>query len=446
MARKNKENKQLIMDGVAPEKGQSFAKQNLDEQDSKQVVLDGQICFFGDQSDAIIDQEVARERLNQAIETQKPKKKKKSIIMNVIFLAINVFVLFFIINSFLGKTEDVSLLEILTNQGERLWWLALAAGLLIVYYFADSMMIYFLIRSSTGQKRFFTAFKVSATGKYFEAITPFNVGGQPSQILSLTKSGFSSGIATSIPIIKVIIYNILYTLTIILFFIFGVPLIPTANPLTEFLTILIKIFAYLGLFITALISLIIILIGTGRIVGRSLVRGIVKVGYKLHIVKDYRKTYNKIMNQVLEYQSSIQYLRKNKKTLIACILFGLLECLSFFSISFAIVMAFSNITFATSGEAFFLLVICISQALLCQMAGIVIPLPGGTGMMEIAFIILFGVSTFVGSTNIVLALLVWRFLTYYYTIIQGFSISTIESIVRMVRAKKETGKIKKQNN
>ena len=77
------------------------------------------------------------------------------------------------------------------------------------------------------------------------------------------------------------------------------------------------------------------------------------------------------------------------------------------------------------------------------MAAVVIPLPGGTGMMEFAFIAMFGVSTLIGNKYIVLGLLAWRFLTYYFPIVQGFIISTTDSIVRVVRAKKELKKEEK---
>lgn len=80
------------------------------------------------------------------------------------------------------------------------------------------------------------------------------------------------------------------------------------------------------------------------------------------------------------------------------------------------------------------------------MAAVVIPLPGGTGMMEFSFIAMFGVSSLIGSKYIVLGLLAWRFLTYYFPIIQGFTISTIDSISRVVKSKKELKSAQKTEN
>lgn len=433
---KQLENEQLHMQGVKEASSEPVFSDDQKEEEIQ--ISEGQISLFDDvEKDAMIDEALAREKLSEAMEGEKPKKKRKSIITNLIFLAINLCVLGFIISACLKETDGISIKEIVNSQGSRLWWLMAGLALFFVVFVADSMIFFFLIRKSTGKSRFLLSYKVSAVGKYFDAITPFSFGGQPSQILNLTRAKVSPGIATSIPIIKLIIYNLVYTFVLILVFIFGIPFLPTSSALNELLLILFKIFAVIGIVATAFTSVVFILVGSGKIVGRSLVRGIVKVGYAFHFVKDYRKSYNKIMRQVLEYQSSISYLKKHKGTLAICVLFCLLEVLAYFAIPFTVVMAFSSIELASAKAVLTLLCICITKFIICQMAAVVIPLPGGTGMMEFAFIAMFGVSSLIGSKYIVLGLLAWRFLTYYFPIVQGFLISTIDSIVRVARARKE---------
>jgi len=430
------------MKGVPPEKVEPFSQEEKLEE-IQQTVSEGQLSVFDDINDSMIDKEVVEARLQQAIETEKPKKKRKSIITNLIFLVINICVMGFIINMALGEANGVPLSQIIKTQGKQLWWLVGGVLLFALMFFADTMIFYCLIKKSTGKKRFGLAYKTSAIGKYFDAITPFSVGGQPAQILTLTKAGMSPGVATSIPIIKFIIYNIVYTLVILSFLIFGIPFLPIESHLVEFFKIFLKFFAYIGLAFTAIISVVFILIGSGKIVGRSVVRWIVRFGYKLRIVKDYRKTYNKVMNQVLEYQTSIQYLRKNKGTLIASICFCLLETLAYFAIPFTVVMAFTSSPIISFSAGVTMLFICIIKFMVCQMASVVIPLPGGTGMMEVAFAILFGGPAMIGN-YFAYGLLAWRFLTYYFTIIQGFTVSTVDSVVRMIKAKKNSNNENKE--
>ncbi len=441
MGEKKKENEQIVMDGVPRAKEEQIPhEENNETRPIENEQIEGQLSAFDDSLEgSMIDESVAREKLQEAIETQKPKKKRKSLITNLIFFAINILVMGIIIGAFVKDANGISLSALVHTQGKKLWWLALGVGLFFVMFLADTMMFFCLIKRSTGKRRFLLSYKVSAVGKYFDAITPFSVGGQPSQILNLARAGVSPGTATSIPIIKLIIYNIVYTFVILMFLIFGVPFIPITSPLMNLLFILFKIIAYIGLIFTALTSVLFILIGSGKIVGRKLVRWIVRLGYKLRIVKDYRKSYNKIMSQVLEYQTSIKYLRKNLGMLFACIFFGLIEALCYFSIPFAVVMALSPANITGAVNILSVLLICITKFIVCQMASVVIPLPGGTGMMELSFMFLFSGEALLGldQANVLLGLLAWRFLTYYFTILQGFIVSTADSITRMVRTKKE---------
>ena len=302
-------------------------------------------------------------------------------------------------------------------------------------FFADTMMFYHLIKKSTGKRRFGLSFKVSAIGRYVDNITPFSVGGQPSQIVCLTKAKMSPGVATSIPIIRLIIYNICYTLVLTTFLLIGMPFLPKETALIEFFKIFLKILAVLGLFITIMSSVLFILIGSGKIIGRSMVRRIVRIGYKMHLVKDYRKAYNKIMSQVLEYQSSMKYLRNNKGTLFACVFYGIIQALAFFAMPFVIVMALTTSPVTTFPLIMEMLFVCIVKFMVCQMASVVNPLPGGTGLMEISFAILFGSGAVLGN-YFAIGLLAWRFLTFYSIILQGFIVSSIDSLCRVVKAKK----------
>jgi uncharacterized membrane protein YbhN (UPF0104 family) len=67
------------------------------------------------------------------------------------------------------------------------------------------------------------------------------------------------------------------------------------------------------------------------------------------------------------------------------------------------------------------------------MAGSYIPLPGATGLMEIAFIALYG--EFVGDA-IVWALLSWRIISYYFILIHGFIHEMTKIVKNVVHSRK----------
>ena len=179
------------------------------------------------------------------------------------------------------------------------------------------------------------------------------------------------------------------------------------------------------------------MLSTGNLFTRSLIAWIVKVGFKLKLVKNYRATLKKWLDQVSEYKASMTYLRKNKFLLFKMIIYSCLESLSYAGISFFVVMAFMEPGYLETNQvsAWYILFTCVVKYYICSMAGSYIPLPGATGLMEIAFIALYG--EFVGDA-IVWALLTWRIISYYLMLLHGFA----HEMVKIVRNVSKTRKMK----
>jgi len=188
------------------------------------------------------------------------------------------------------------------------------------------------------------------------------------------------------------------------------------------------------------IALAIFIIANSKVLGRSLARMIVKVGYKLRIFKDYRSAYKKIINQVTEYRSSIDYLKKNGVTLLLSIILVLIEILSLASIPFFVTLSLTDVTFAGTSAVFGFWVECLVKYYICYFASAYIPLPGGTGMMEIAFVILF--SSVIGPNFVAWGFLIWRLMSYYSIIVQGFAITLVDIFVGMGKREKLKNNIK----
>ena len=389
---------------------------------------------YEDPEDITVSQEIAKEKLEEAILSQKPQKKKKSTIISLVLLAINIIFMIIVVKGLIANIGEQSLGEYIQKQGSRLWWLAGGVGCYILYILSQTLMFHALIKKTTGKSCWKLSYNVGLVGKYYDNVTPFAVGGQPMQIVELSKSGISPGVATSIPLIKLIINSMVSTILALLFFVFGLPRIPMVGGLYDFLLIILEILGIIGLIITLLGMLFMIIISTGGLFTRSLVSWIVKVGYKLKIVKNYRQTLKKWLTQVGEYKSSMKYLSKNKLLLFKMIIFSMLETLSYACISFFVVMAFFE---GSEVSAVSLLFACIVKYYICAMAGSYIPLPGATGLMEIAFISLYSMYV---SDAIVWALLAWRIISYYFIVVHGFThevISIVKGITKMRKNKGE---------
>ena len=383
-----------------------------------------------------VSKELAEERLNVAMSMQKPQKKKKSIIVSLVLLIINVAFMIFIINGLVSNIGEQNFFEYIKTQGARLWWLVGGLGCYIIYIFSQCIMFHALIKSTTGKSDWRLSYNLGLTGKYYDNVTPFAVGGQPMQIIELSKTGISPGVSTSIPLIKMIINGIISTLLALLFFIFGLSKITPINSFFALLFVVFQILGIVGLVITLLTNVFMLFLSTGTLFTRSLIAWIVKLGYKLKIVKNYRASLKKWLDQAKEYKNSMQFLLKNKKLFIKMILYSCLESLSYALISFFVIMAFLDPNYMTTYNigVGFILFSCVVKYYICSMAGSYIPLPGATGLMEIAFIALYG--EFVGDA-IVWALLTWRLLSYYLILIHGFIFELIKIISNVSKNKKD---------
>lgn len=372
-----------------------------------------------EQKDIGLSKDAVDEKLKKAMEAQSPKKRKRSTIINLCLLLVNIIFMAFIVKNLVGSLNgEENMIDIFKSHGSRLWWLVGGVGVYLVFILAQVLIYLVLIKDLTGKRRIWLAYDVSLMGKYYDFITPFAVGGQPMQIARLASNGISAGTSTSIPIIKMMINNIVNMLLAVGFFIFGLPKIPTATGFNDILLVLLEIVGVIGLIITVLVVVFMVLISSGRLFTRSFVSGILRIGYKLKIVKNYRQTFKKVMNQVAEYKASMNYLWKHKLLLLKLILLCIVECLTYAIMPYFVVMAFVSPDQLAGIEPMMFLVICITKYYVCAMASSFIPLPGGTGLMEISFIFLFGLT--VGNDSIVWALLVWRLLSYYLIIMHGF--------------------------
>lgn len=435
--KKEKLEEQIVIEGAEPS---SFSCEKNEE--NNVVDQENQILFetetgvqlsMTDEIDLGLSKDLIETKLKEAFEYEAPKRKKKSTIVSLLLLTINLIFMGVIVKGLINNIGDVDFGKVLALQGSQLWWLA--GGVLVygVYMLTQTLMYKTLIKNITGKPRWKLAYDVAVVGKYYDNVTPFAVGGQPMQIVRLAKNGISAGVSTSIPIIKLMINTLVSVFITALFLLFGLPNLPTMSGLNGFLLTLFEILGVIGFVITLTASMFMLILSSGNIVTRSFISWVIRVGYKLHLVKNYRETLKKTINQVAEYKSSMQYLRKHPKLLIKMILLSILESLSYATMIYFVVMAFTA-QIDTSLAFFFF---CIVKYYICAMASSFIPLPGGTGMMEISFIFLFMEL----ENTIVFALLAWRFLTYYIIVLHGFVHELRGIIVNLYRNKKRKREI-----
>ena len=431
--KKEKLEEQMIIEGVEPS---SFSCDKKSEKTENIVEFETetgeQLSFDAEPADLEIPKEVVDEKLKHIFESQTPKKKKRNTIVNLILLLVNIVFMVFIVKSLIANVGESDFSEIAEKQGSKLWWLVGGVGVYVIYMIVQFLMYHVLIKDLTKKSRPKLAYDVAVVGKYYDNVTPFAIGGQPMQIITLAKNGVAGGISTSIPIMKLMINSIVNMVLIVIFFVFGLPRIPQTNEFFTLLLTILEVLGVVGLIITVCVTMFMVLISSGNLVTRSLISKVIRIGYKLKIVKNYRVSLKKAINYVAEYRSSMKYLWKRKWLLTKMILLATVECLSYAIMPYFVVMAFCT---TIDLNAFMLIFICIVQYYICAMASSFFPLPGGTGLMEISFILLFGAGVINLGDSIVWALLAWRFLSYYLILVHGFINELYKIIKSMIKNK-----------
>ena len=138
------------------------------------------------------------------------KRKRSSIpwglIFNVFIICLTIGLVVFFIFS---KDGFIDLL----NSGLKInmLWLILALFMHLLNIAIDATVIYLFVRRSTPTFKVREAIVVSMVGQFYCAVTPGASGGQPMQVLTMTRMGVKASNATAALIQKFLVWQ--FTLT-----------------------------------------------------------------------------------------------------------------------------------------------------------------------------------------------------------------------------------------
>lgn len=285
----------------------------------------------------------------------------------------------------------------------NLGWLLCAVSCVAVNWVMDSLIIKTMVSQAYGANYSFKhAFKVTMVGQYFNSVTPYAVAGQPMQLLALTRQGISSGIAISALVRKFLVYQTsitVYSLLVILvkysFF---------RSKIQGFMAL-----AFIGFLYQAASVVILILFTYCPTFTTRLIRGVVWVLQKIHIVKKPDETKEKVKNQLQFYIENNRVMQGSRNLMARVYGFTFIQLTALFAVPFFIYKAFH-----CSGLPFFDMV--AAQSFVTMISSYT-PLPGAAGAAEGSFLVIF--QMFFDSAIIKQAMLLWRLITYYSSIIVG---------------------------
>lgn len=284
----------------------------------------------------------------------------------------------------------------------NLLWFFMAIFSIVLYWTFEAKILQRITFSLYGKYNFLNAFKVTMIGQFFNVVTPFASGGQPAQLYTMSKQKVGLAPAVSILMLKFIIYQTILTCYSLVLIIGKMAFFQ--KRMDNYLYLII-----IGFFVNAsVISLLFIFTSCKRIKEIVLIKTL-KLLNKIRVIKDYQQCEKKVEDNLNLFQQNIETLKNKKKLLYQVLLYTIIQLTFFF-----IVPYFLYRSFKLSGVSIFTI---ISATAFVRMITSFVPIPGASGGAELSFYYLF--SLFFLKKHILLAILLWRFISYYFGMLVG---------------------------
>ena len=296
-------------------------------------------------------------------------KSRKKIIFNGVFLAV-VFALT-VYGVFHG--EDLSSMMDAIHRADKRW---LVPGIALVAFFiwGESIIIWYMMRSSGICLKKRTCFLFSSVGFFFSCITPSASGGQPMQIYYMKKEKISIPVSTVILMIVTITYKLVLVVIGVGIAIFG------RGFLHKYLEGILPVF-YLGLALNIFcVTFMTILVFHPLLAKAIMVKGM-KLLERLHLVKKKDGRLKKLEDSMDTYRNTAAYLKNNPFVIVKVIGITFIQRMALFAVTWFVYQAFGLHGTGFWEILFLQAVISVSVDML--------PLPGGMGISETLFLNIF---------------------------------------------------------
>jgi len=314
----------------------------------------------------------------------------------------------------------------LTMRGEGIDWGGLVrtninwgwvvGAILLVYVVAgfNILQMWAIMRVTTGKGNWRLATEANFLERFWTMMTPFMSGGRPYQVYHLHKSGLSMGKTTSIVVSNFIVGRIGFQITnglVLAFLLFRVGELDGGNVVTS--TIII------GIVYAVLLTTGFILMAFTRFVPDKAAKLSVYLLFKVKIIKNKKRANDAMSETLWTYRVAMRKLRRRPFIFAGT---TLLHAFGYFLHLFKIVFIYAAIWGFPDAGTIGLLLLGIA---LVENTAAFVPLPGGTGGMEIFFLSIF--ATLFGGAEVVVAVVLWKIVSYVIHMLNGLPVIMYDS-------------------
>lgn len=280
------------------------------------------------------------------------------------------------------------------------------------YLFLDGLAVWYFLRRQNCEISLGYAFFVAVVGQYYCNITPGASGGQPMQVYYLKRKAVPIGLGTSSLLVKLFCFQFMLQVLATAFWIIYPDFI--RENVGGSMWILILGYAY-----NAVVVILLLLVAVNRRIVHAIVMGCIKIGTKLHICKDPEGAKIRWEDTVDNFHESIALLRKHPRDLAVQLLIGGTQLLVLM-----LVIWFLYREFGIPGAGWGAMT---ALGIMIYISASYTPLPGASGAQEGVFSLY--LSRLFPDDYLFVTLLLWRFFTYYLSLILG-AVTTVADSFR----------------
>lgn len=341
------------------------------------------------------------------------QKIKKKTLIRLIYIVATILIIVLI------GIFDPNIINIFQALSElNIFWLITGFVCLFLYWITDSILLYHIVSYMHKKMSILKTLKISIIGLYYGALTPFATGGQPMQVIYMKRDDIPYGISTSIVSVKFIIYELSLCIFYVVAMLFrGAYFYASLNGVFWFTT--------LGFLINLSSVIMITFIMINKKIPYKIIYGLIRILHRIRIIKHPEKYYRAADKNIEEFHKSIQYIIKNKCKVLISILISAFNLVFLFSISYFIYLAFGHNEKS--------LIDLITMQSFLYLAVSFFPLPGAAVASEGGFYIFF--SSYFTKVPVFIAMLVWRFMSYYSILIIGSLVVVIDEFKNITKKK-----------
>lgn len=280
-----------------------------------------------------------------------------------------------------------------------------------LYVLFDALTIHHFLRTQGYRLKLRQSLHSAMTFIYYCNITPGASGGQPMQMYCLSKYGVPVGVSGSGMAVKFVAFQSVLLLSGAVLWLCQWDFVTAYASGSRWFILL----GYIANFFT--IGMVLLMAISQKAV-RWVIERCICIGVKLKMCKDPAASRERWENHCRSFLSSVKLLMKSPRDLLIQCLIALGQLLSLMLVIVVIYRALG-----LSGLSVLQLV---TLGTLLYIGASYVPLPGASGAQEGGFAALF---RFVfPQASLFIALLLWRFTTYYLSVLVGAVMVTVENL------------------